>query len=163
VKKKEPKTQKKNSKQQKEDIEKETHAARVEKAKAKAELMIELACKQVEQQQAERAATFGRWAPVVDALESVVHATFDVAEGAVFDEPRQLAKVQRVRDVVLARLSGDGRATASLADATFAVGLLAQLVDDDFKLGIAAVPDAVAATLAAREIREVLSHAFARL
>jgi hypothetical protein len=163
VKKKEAKKQSKSSKQQKEDIEKETHAAWVEKTKAKAKVMLELAWQKHAQQQAERVAKFGRWVAVVDALESVVYATFDVAEHAVFDEPRQLAKVQRVRDVVIARLCGEETSTASLPDVTFTAGLLAQLVDDDFKLGIAAVPDALIATLAAHEMGGALSYAFARL
>lgn len=164
MKNKEPQTKgTKNSKQHKELTEKELHAAWIEKTKAKAAAMIERARKKYEQQQAERVETFGRWAPVVDALEDLVHATFDVAQEAVLESPRQLATLLRVRDAVTARLRGDEGPTPNLADVTYTVGLLAQLVDDDFTLGVAAVPDALLATLAAREVRDALSRAFAPL
>jgi hypothetical protein len=163
VKRNESKKQSNNSKQEKENTENETHAEWVERTKAKAKLMLDQACRKFEEHQAARIAKFGRWAPVVDALEDVAYAVFDVAENAVSDQPRQLAKVHRAREVILARLSGDEASRASLVDVMYTASLLARLVDDELKLGIAAVADNNLATLAAREISDALSFAFARL
>lgn len=141
----------------------EAHDNWIAQQKAKVALLIDLACTAHEREQAERARKLGRWASAVDAFEGFVHATFDVAEEAVLDAPRQHAKVQRVRDAVIARLGGDNAPAAELADIVFTVGLLAQLVDDDFGgLGLAGLPDTLLATPSARGIGDALVHRFAR-
>jgi len=142
--------------------EKEIHDAWIEKTKLKAAMMLALAHDEYERNQAARVKKFGRWASVVDALEDVARATFDVAKTAVRDCPREVAKVQRVHDAVVARLDGDHKPTAELPDVAFTLGLLAHLADRDFGVGISTLPDALLAVLGASPFGRDTSLGFAR-
>lgn len=144
-----------NEKQQKEQTEKEIETAWVEKKKAEAAAMIKAVFEEQELEYARRTERLGRWAPVVEALEDIVHATFEVVEEAVWQSPQQLATVSRVRDAVLARLCNEDGPSASFTDVTFTASVLGQLVDKDFAFGVAALPNALMSAIAAtRSVRD---------
>lgn len=130
-----------------------------QKKQSMAEAIRELARRAQAESKAKRASKLGRWAPVLGALENVVRATFDVAEEAVRDVPRQRAKVQHVRRAANARFAGDFTEPVDLSDVVFTVGLLVQLAEDDFG---EALPDALLSRLAACPFERVCSP-FARL
>jgi hypothetical protein len=123
-----------------------------------AEAIRELARRAHSERKAKRASTLGRWAPVMSAMENAVRATFDVAEEAVRDVPRKLAKVKHVRRAATARFAGDLTEPVDLSDVVFTVGLLVQLAEDDFG---EAFPDALLSRLTACPFEHVCS-AFAR-
>src|SRR5262245_15406214 len=108
---------------------KETTKQRKEHAE---ERILRLARRGLAEAQQKREAKFGRWSPVIDAFELLVHTTLDVAEEEVKGTPRQVAKVQHVRRAAAARLAGTAHEPADTGDVLFTVALLAQLADKQF-------------------------------
>lgn len=85
----------------------------------------------LERERTERVQRFGRWAPVVEALEQLLEATFNIAEDAVHDRPEDRASVERVRDASMARLRGEAHPSPSLTDMMFSTGLIGRLLQHE--------------------------------
>lgn len=159
TKKNDQKKQTKKQQKEHEQAEERAHAAWVEEKKTQTAAMLKAIFEEQEAEHARRESAYGRWAPVVEALEDMLHSTFDVVADAVRPMPAYTATVNRVRDAVIARLCNEDSGTASATDVTFTASLLAQLIDKDFGIGVTALPNALIAALSAtRSIRE----AFAR-
>lgn len=130
--------------------EKKTEAAK-QTAKEFEETIRRIARRGIADAKAMRAAKYGRWAPVADGFEKLVHSALDIAENAVRGLPRQHAKVQHVRRVASARFAGQAGEPVDVMDLAFTVGLLVQLAEGEFgDLGLSTVPDALLAGLDAR-------------
>lgn len=132
---------------------------RTEKKKEQAKLTAEefadtirrIARRGIADAETKRATKYGRWAPVMDAFEQLVHSTLDIAENAVRGLPRQYAKVQHVRRVAGSRFAGEMGEPLDLMDLAFTVGLLVQLAEGEFgDLGLSTVPEVLLAGIDAR-------------